>query len=176
MIASSGLENFYQQRTAYSERPVETDVSLNDQYLVYDDPDVADRFCERASDGTVTARLLLGGMTCAACTWLIEQTLGPVPGVKSALVNLQQTRLDIRFDPEQLPLSEIFSRVEGLGYRPRPFQASTQRDQMRADYRRDLRRLGVAGFGMMQVGMFAVALHAGDIQGIQEQYQGLLKQ
>ena len=28
---------------------------------------------------------------------------------------------------------------------------------------------------MMQVGMFAVALHAGDIQGIQVQYQGLLR-
>ncbi len=175
MIAASGLESFYQQRTAYSERPAEAEFSLNDQYLIYDDPDMAQRFCQREDNGSVTARLLLGGITCAACTWLIEQSLGPVPGVHSALVNLEQSRLDICFDPTQLKLSEIFSRVESLGYRPRPFHASTQREQMSAEYRRDLRRLGVAGFGMMQVGMFAVALHAGDIQGIEEQYQGLLR-
>ena len=175
MIAANGLESFYQQRTAYSERPAAAEFSLNDQYLIYDDEDMAERFSQRETDGTVTARLLLGGITCAACTWLIENSLAPVTGVRSALVNLQQSRLDVRFDPATIKLSEIFSRVESLGYRPRPFHASTQRDQMSADYRRDLRRLGVAGFGMMQVGMFAVALHAGDIQGIQEQYQGLLR-
>jgi len=46
---------------------------------------------------------------------------------------------------------------------------------MRDEYRLELRRLAVAGIGMMQVGMFAVALHAGDIQGIESQYQGLLR-
>ncbi len=175
LIAANGLENFYQQRTAYSERPVDAEFQLNDQYLIYDDAEMAQRFSQQEADGSVTARLLLGGITCAACTWLIEQSLEPITGVHSALVNLQQNRLDVRFDPEKIKLSEIFSRVESLGYRPRPFQASTQREQNASDYRRDLRRLGVAGFGMMQVGMFAVALHAGDIQGIEEQYQGLLR-
>ncbi len=175
MIAANGLDSFYQQRTAYSERPIETEVAFNDQYLIYDDAEMSGKFCQVEDDDTVTARLLLGGITCAACTWLIEQSLGSVPGIKTALVNLQQSKLDVCFDPKKIQLSEIFSRVESLGYRPRPFQASAQRDQMSSEYRRDLRRLGVAGFGMMQVGMFAVALHAGDIQGIQDQYQGLLR-
>lgn len=175
LIAANGLEQFYEHRTAYSEKPVEADVILNDQYRVYDDPAVAEKFSERNDDGTLNARILLGGMTCAACTWLVEQSLLPIPGVVSATVNLQQARLDLHFDPSQLPLSEVFSRLEHLGYRPRPFLASAQREQMTTDYRRDLRRLGVAGFGMMQVGMFAVALHAGDIQGMQSQYQGLLR-
>lgn len=175
MITSSGLDTFYQQRTAYSERPVEPQFKLNDQYLVYDDPQTAAQFADMQSDGTVQARVLLGGITCAACTWLIEQTLAPIPGISSALVNLQQSRLDVAFDPAQIKLSEIFSRLESLGYRPRPFQVSTQVEQMHADYKRDLRRLGVAGFGMMQVGMYAIALHAGEIQGIQQQYEGLLR-
>ncbi|WP_239017310.1 heavy metal translocating P-type ATPase [Seongchinamella sediminis] len=175
MIAGSGLDSFYQQRTAYSERPSANAEPDSSQYLIYDQPELAATFCENNDDGSVSARLLLGGITCAACTWLIEQTLAPVPGVVTAAVNLQQSRLDIRFDPQQLPLSEIFARVEALGYRPQPFQLSARREQLRAEYRADLRRLGVAGFGMMQVGMFAVALHAGDIQGIQEQYQGLLR-
>jgi Cu2+-exporting ATPase len=175
LIAANGLENFYQQRTAYCEHPAESDPAVLDHYLVYDDPELAATFSERADSGLVTARLLLGGLTCAACTWLIEQSLARVEGIERAAVNLQQSRLDVSFDPQRAPLSEIFSRVDALGYRPSPFQAATQRRQMQEEYRADLRRLGVAGFGMMQVGMFAIALHAGDIQGIEKQYQGLLR-
>ena len=175
LIAANGLENFYQQRTAYNLRPDEDGTPVQEAYRVYDDRELAATFCDRNSDGSLTARLLIGGITCAACTWLIEQSLSRVPGVRSALVNLQQSRLDIRFDPEQLPLSEIFARVDALGYRPRPFQTSTQRQQMAEEYRVELRRLAVAGLGMMQVGMFAIALHAGDIQGIEASYQGLLR-
>ncbi len=175
LISASGLETFYQQRTAYNERPPELPPANADQYLVYDDPQLAAGFSETGPDGAITARLLLGGISCAACTWLIEQTMMRLPGVSMALVNLQQSRLDIRFDPAQLPLSQVFARLDALGYRVRPFQASTQRLQMSREYRLELRRLAVAGLGMMQVGMFAIALHAGDIQGIEGQYQGLLR-
>ena len=175
LISASGLESFYQQRTAYNERPPEQAPANAEQYLVYDDPQLAASFTEAGPDGQTTARLLLGGISCAACTWLIEQTMARLPGVSRAVVNLQQSRLDIGFDPAQLPLSQIFARLDALGYRVRPFQASTQRTQMAGEYRLELRRLAVAGLGMMQVGMFAIALHAGDIQGIEEQYQGLLR-
>lgn len=175
LIAANGLENFYQQRTAYNDRPEAPDSASLEQYQIYDDAELAENFSETNSDGSVSARLLLGGMTCAACTWLIEQSLSRVDGVKQAQVNLQQSRLDIRFNPESLALSDIFARVDALGYSPRPFQTSTQRQQMAQEYRTELRRLAVAGFGMMQVGMFAIALHAGDIQGIEARYQGLLR-
>jgi Cu2+-exporting ATPase len=175
LIAANGLESFYQQRTAYNQRPEQGEPPSRDQYLVYDDPELAATFTSTDAQGTVSASLLLGGMTCAACTWLIEQTLGRLAGIRSARVNLQQSRLDIAFDPGQIALSEIFSRVDALGYRVRPFQASSQRQQMQDEYRGQLRRLAVAGLGMMQVGMFAIALHAGDIQGMESQYQGLLR-
>jgi Cu2+-exporting ATPase len=116
LIADSGLDAFYQQRTAFNERPQPIETGNLQQYLVYDDPELAATFTEVGADGTLSARLLLGGVTCAACTWLIEQSLSRVEGVASALVNLQQSRLDIRFDPQILPLSEIFARVETLGW------------------------------------------------------------
>ncbi len=175
LISASGLENFYQQRTTYNDRPSERDPDVLEQYLIYDDPALSTTFTETSADGEVTAKLLLGGISCAACTWLIEQTMGRLPGVSKALVNLQQNRLDIRFQPDRIKLSEIFAQVDALGYRGRPFHTSTQRQQVADEYRLELRRLAVAGLGMMQVGMFAVALHAGDIQGIESQYQGLLR-
>ncbi len=175
IIAANGLENFYQQRTAYNERPAEQDSSLLERYRIYDDPELAATFSDSTEEGLTSSSLLLGDLTCAACTWLIEQSLARMAGIDRAVVNLQQSRLDVRFDPRVVRLSEIFARLDALGYRPRPFQASSQRQQMQDEYRTDLRRLGVAGFGMMQVGMFAVALHAGDIQGIEERYRGLLR-
>ena len=174
LIAGSGLDQFYQQRTNYSERPA-ADPANTEQYRVYDDPQLAATFSTTDDAGLVTASLLLGGVTCAACTWLIEHSLANLPGVTHALVNLQQSRLDVRFDPGQQALSGIFAHIDSLGYRPRPFHSDTARQQAQADYRTDLRRLAVAGIGMMQVGMFAIALHAGDIQGIEPQYQALLR-
>jgi Cu2+-exporting ATPase len=175
LISANGLQNFYRQRTAYNQRPQAAEPALRQQYLVYDDPALAASFTDTDANGEVTARLLLGGISCAACTWLIEQTMARLPGVSMAQVNLQQSRLDIRFDPARLALSRIFNSLDALGYQVRPFQASTQRRQMGEEYRLELRRLAVAGLGMMQVGMFAIALHAGDIQGIESQYQGLLR-
>ncbi len=175
LITGSGLENFYRQRTNYNERPESQAPPNLEAFRVYDDPLLAATFSESREDGTVEVSLLLGGVNCAACTWLIEHSMNRLPGVSQALVNLQQSRLDIRFDPAHQTLSGLFAHVHNLGYRPRPYHTSTARKQASEQYRADLRRLAVAGLGMMQVGMFAIALHAGDIQGIEENYRALLR-
>ena len=175
LIADSGLGSFYRQRTNYNERPSPAEPTDSEHYRVYDDPLLADTFCTTTDTGMVETSLLLGGMSCAACTWLIEHSLSSTPGIARALVNLQQSKLDIQFDPEQQQLSSIFAHIDRLGYRPRPFHTSAARQQSMEQYRTDLRRLAVAGLGMMQVGMFAIALHAGDIQGIEPRYQALLR-
>ena len=53
-----------------------------------------------------------------------------------------------------------------LGYKPHLPLASAE-EQGRQEERRDsMKRLGVAGLGMMQVMMYAVGLYAGDAFGI----------
>lgn len=173
------MASFYQQRTAFSVRPsAETfpqESNSAARYLIYDDSELAATFTDQLDSRTCRARLLLGGMTCAACTWLIEQSLLAMPGVKKASVQLSQSRVDIEFSSGETLLSSVFQRIEALGYKARPFKASAQREQMSNEYNTGLKRLAVAGLGMMQVGMFAIALHAGDIQGIEYQYQALLR-
>lgn len=177
LIADSGMTRFYAQRTEYNQRPAEDLPGSGDeeQYRHYDDAALASTFSAEDEEGFTHVRLLLGGMTCAACTWLIEQSLARLAGIRSATVNLSQSRLDVVLDRQQLPLSRLFTRVAALGYSVQPFQANAHREQMRRDYRADLRRLSVAGIGMMQVGMFAIALHAGDLQGIAREYEQLLR-
>ena len=120
LITSSGLDAFYSQRTAYNERP-DSDDSRAEQFLIYDEPELADTFSTLDDKGLRRASLLLGGVSCAACTWLIEQSLGRLDGIDSAVVNLQQSRLDICFKPDNIPLSHIFLTIADLGYQPRPF-------------------------------------------------------
>ncbi len=175
LIDSSGMAAFYQRRTRFNERPEADAPGATTPWLIYDSPEVADTFCRTRDDGSVEARLLIGGITCAACTWLIEHVLSQVSGVINANVNLQHARLDLVFDPAQVPLSAVFARIDALGYRAQPFLAQAQRDQLDSESRQSLRRLAVAGVGMMQVGMFAVALHAGDLQGIADEYRGLIR-
>ena len=175
LITGNGMASFYQQRTAYNEKPdSDVDDQLSD-YGLYDDPALSEGFTTTDEFGTTEARILLGGITCAACTWLIEQATGQLDGVSSAVVNFDQSRLNIRFDAQQLPLGQLFSHIASLGYQPAPFYYSAQRAQLQEEQRKSLRQLAVAGLGMMQVGMFAIALHAGDLQGMAPQYQGLLR-
>lgn len=175
LITSSGLENFYQHRTAFNERPNQAELDSPKHYDLYNDPEVNRSFTRQDESGSTHARLLIGGITCAACTWLIEQTLSRLPGVETATVNLGQSRLDIAFDQQRIALGDIFQRVDQLGYKSRPFHSNIQREQLAAEHKTGLRQLAVAGLGMMQVGMFAIALHAGDLQGIETEYQQLLR-
>jgi len=175
LIADNGLQSFYNTRTAFNERPSPEQPESGHHFDLYDDPDINKGFTRQSDSGNRVARLLIGGISCAACTWLIEQTLIKLPGVQQANVNYRMSRLDVSFDPAIIRLAEIFRRVDALGYQPRPFQASTRREQMIVEHKTGLRQLAVAGLGMMQVGMFGIALHAGDIQGIEPEYQSLLR-
>ncbi len=175
LIHDSGMDRFYRQRSAHNLRPEAPDPEATSRYRIYDDPEIAGTFCTASPEGKREANLLLGGLTCAACTWLVEHSLKRQAGVDDAVVNLAQHRLRIRFDAEQVALSELFQRIEALGYTARPFTGDQRREQALRERRSALRALGVAGVGMMQVGMFAIALHAGDLQGMEPQYQRLLR-
>ncbi len=175
LIEAGGLASFYQHRTAYNERPKEALEDTQQHYVVFDDVELAATFTTIDATGKTESQLLLGGISCAACTWLIEKSLNRLPGVSRAVVSLQDARLDVQYNPEILKISEIFIHLHNLGYQPQPYEASAQARQLRSDHRTSLKRLAVAGLGMMQVGMFAIALHAGDIQGIEEKYQSLLR-
>ena len=175
LIADSHMSGFYRQRTAFSARPQEAAADLQAEFKLFDEPGLREQFTQRLPDGDESARFLVGGMTCAACTWLIEHSLAALPGVKDAQVQLEQQRLDLRYDPDLINPSTLASRVEALGYRVRPFQHSAQRELLEDEARQDLRRVAVAGIGMMQVGMFGIALHAGDMQGIAAEHQLLLR-
>ncbi len=164
------MNAFYRQRTAFPPTPSEVDPNVVDWYR---DKDWVANFTRETNDGPELA-LLVSGMSCAACTWIIEKFLNEIPEVRSVDINLSQSRVVVGLRHGCDPAKAIETLLT-LGYDVRPWRTDERLERMRADNRRDLRRLGVAGLGMMQVGMFAIALHAGDLQGIDADIQQLLR-
>ncbi|MEE4204287.1 MAG: heavy metal translocating P-type ATPase [Halieaceae bacterium] len=171
MIRGADLTAFYRQRTEYPPTPTD---DAGETASWFDDANWVSGFATTDNDGHLVVPLLVTGMSCAACTWLIERALNECDGVLDVDINLNLSRLALTLETN-VSAAPAVAMIERLGYQVRPWRTDDRLDQLRADNRRDIRRLGVAGLGMMQAGMFAVALHAGDMQGIDEHMQGLLR-
>lgn len=156
-IIDGGLEHFYQFRTENSVRPNE----LASDFAVFDLPDVQQDFVFSVSDDSAQAQLLLEGISCAACVWLIEHHLGKLEGVESVRVNATTHRCLIQWRQHSVPLSDLMAALSHIGYHPIPATQDRQQQLREKENRSALMRLAVAGFGMMQVGMVAVALYTG---------------
>jgi Cu2+-exporting ATPase len=158
-IVDGGLESFYQFRTAANDRP-ETQDQSQQRWAIYDLPEVQSEFVIPLSGNLKQANLLLEGISCAACSWLIETHLKKNTAVKSVTVNLTTHRCTIVWD-EQSPLSEIFGALSAIGYTPRPATDDQQQQLIKKENRIALFRIGVAGFGTMQAMMVAVGMYTG---------------
>jgi Cu2+-exporting ATPase len=174
MIASAGFTDFYRFRESPAQRPDPDDIDIS-QWTVYDRPELQREFVQRTEDGLCEAGLLIEGVRCAACSWLIERGLERIAGLESVEVNPSSARARIRWDPGQVDLSRLFARLAELGYRPHPASADAAQSSARREQREALKRLAVAGLGMMQVMMFAVALYAGAFQGMDPAIENFLR-
>jgi heavy metal translocating P-type ATPase len=67
-----------------------------------------------------TAELELGGMHCAACASRIQRSLGRLPAVASASVNLATTRAFVAYDPAHLSPEQLCEVVTEVGYTASP--------------------------------------------------------
>jgi Cu2+-exporting ATPase len=171
LIHQGGLDQFYKYRSALNKK---SDERVND-YAIFDNKEVQESFVVASENNTTTADLLLDGITCAACVWLIEKYLLSFDGVKKVSVNVVTHQCSLIWNTNSQALSFLMRALEQIGYRPQPFTQKQQQQQQQNQQRRLLLRLGLAGFGMMQVGMVAVALYAGEFQGIESNLEQLLR-
>lgn len=155
-IVAGGLESYYLHRSESSANPEALPGVLPDELLLLDRADIQKPFV--STSGTISeTRLLIEGITCAACGWLIEKHLKQLSGVLETALNLSNHRLFIRWDAEQVMLSDLLKTIRHIGYAAHPWQADKISEQMHADNRRALRKLGVAGLLWMQVMMASMA-------------------
>ncbi len=156
-IDAGGLSHYYQYRTQSNLKPA----NQTTQFNVYDTPSVQGEFTETLPDGQRESHLLIEGISCAACVWLLEKHVGYLDGVTEVRVNASTHRARIVWQADRVSLSAIFAAISEVGYQPLPATQNQQQAVRQRESRLALMRLAVAGFGMMQVGMAATALYAG---------------
>ncbi|GGQ23835.1 heavy metal translocating P-type ATPase [Shewanella litoralis] len=159
-IIDAGLTSYYQFRSEPGNRQTALIPEQLSQYSAYDLPEVQQDFVHKQGEIDSTS-LSIDGITCAACAWLIEHKLKPVNGVTNVLVNSTTQRAMVSWDNNAIKLSEILQLISQIGYQAAPYQVDEQEKQSKADSRKFLLRLGLAGFATMQVMMFALALYTG---------------
>jgi Cu2+-exporting ATPase len=173
-IIDQGLGDYYRHREGPGINPEALRLEPLEEMQSFDDEEIQRSFARCDEDGTKRVTLSIEGISCAACAWLIERHLRRCPGVIDASVHLGSHRAELAWDPQIAKLSGLLAAVSVIGYAAHPFQPGRAEQYARDERRRTLRRLGVAGLGMMQVMMYAVGLYAGSFQGIDDRQRALL--
>lgn len=164
-IVAAGLEDFYRYRTEKSRTAQDLVPEALKDIELYDRPELQQSFVSVDADNLREASLILEGITCAACVWLNERHVGRLPGVVEFQVNYSTHRARVKWDDSRIHLSDILRAISDIGYLAHPFDPGRQEAVHKRERSRALRRIAVAGLGMMQVMMIAVALYAGEADG-----------
>lgn len=161
-IVAGGLSDYYRHRDAMPESPREAMPPALQELGLFDHPDVQKSFVRPIGEHEKEASLILEGITCSACVWLNEQHIARQPGVTAVDINYATRRARVRWDEQQIKLSQILEAIAAIGYSAHPYDAARSELLAQKERRAALWRLFVAGFGMMQVMMYAVPVYVAD--------------
>jgi Cu2+-exporting ATPase len=175
-IRDSGLEDYYDFRTEPGLKPEAAEpAAVRPEWLAFDRPALQERLSAELPEGRREVTLLVEGVRCAACSWLIERAAGNLNGVEEIQVNPATARARVIWQPATLPLSRLLDTLARLGYRPHPVTPEAATGIALKERRAAMRRLVVAGLGMMQVMTYAVSLYAGAWQGMSDEIREFLR-
>lgn len=161
-IYASGLEGFYQRM--YDGTQLAPPPDLPKELALYDMDEVQEEFVDDLGQ-IREIHLLVEGIHCAACVWLIEHSLLNLAGIKAARVNLTGRRLHLTWDNSRVKLSAIIRRLGQIGYAAVPYDPEAAEDRLRLENRHLLYRMGFAGFTMMNLLWISIALYSGADKG-----------
>ncbi len=160
IIHSQGLASYYSKRGDAASLRAATKA----QEFPFDHEDFQRQYVQRSGDSREVS-LMIDGIHCAACIWLIEKGLSQHPGIQDVQVSLGTQRALLRWDSTRTHLSALARAIAELGYRPYPYDPSKLDQPMRARSRDLLLRMGVAGLAMLATMFLAEPLYFGDFTG-----------
>ena len=158
-IVDNDLVDYYRHRDAMPETRREAMPVELQELGLFDHPDFQKSFVRPVGEHEREAALILEGITCAACVWLNENHVARLPGVSAIEINYATRRARVRWDERQIKLSDILAAIQAIGYRAYPYDAERSEQLAHRERRSMLWRVFVAGFGMMQVMMYAFPVY-----------------
>ena len=107
---------------------------------------------------TLALDLIVDGMWCAACAWVIEKTVTRLAGVAEVTCHFSTDRMRCRYRPDRVAPDQIRASVKRLGYGIRETDQGTAGQHAQ---RREWVRLTITGLLSANVMMLSWALYAG---------------
>ncbi|MFO1153938.1 MAG: heavy metal translocating P-type ATPase metal-binding domain-containing protein [Rhodospirillales bacterium] len=164
LVHDLGLDAYYQRRTIDPSQPALKPLDQAGDTVdlsVFTTP--ANGPC---GPGVASIDLVVEGLHCAACVWLIEAVLARQPGVERARVNMTTRRLSLSWRTAEADPATLLTPVRRLGYRFVPFEARLLADAEADRERFLLRAMAVAGFAFGNVMLLSIAVWAGHGEGM----------
>lgn len=168
-ISDSGLIDYYQYRDRDAiKKPLDLVPESIRNESIYDRDSIRSRYIRSDTDGVDEITLMLEGLTCAACAWLIEKQLKKQPGIVSIEVNYTRMIARLSWRQSQIPLSKILTLIRKIGYIATPYEPRIQYKQLLEERSRQIRRIGITAALAMQIMIISVALYFGHYTGMDE--------
>lgn len=151
-----------------------TDLNLEQYYQYYSQllgkaPPVVDKldnqidylsYVYQSKDG-YGIHLMVEGLHCGACVWLIENLMRQQKNIITARVNLTTRRIQLEWNGKEEDISTHIRVIQEAGYRLIPYDPFLYEEKEKYEQRQILKQLTVAGFGFIQSMMVVIAIWAG---------------
>lgn len=160
IITGHHLEEYYEikKRSDFFARSQPAS-SVISRYSYLDEPAVKEKLAYGSQSRCMD--FYVEGVHCVACLWLIERIGKLVPGVEGVQMSLGSMVAKVTLQ-EQGSFSSVAEGLERIGYKPHPVSERRQaRDLNRVENRREMTRIGVAGFCMMNIMILFISIYAG---------------
>ena len=118
--------------------------------------------------------LLIDGITCSACIWLLEKALFSLPGILEVNINSLSQKAVIVYDEQELLVEQIIEKIYAVGYTPKAYAASQKEDELVKKRRNFYAKALVGVFATMNIMWLAIAQYGGYFSGIRSDVKDLL--
>lgn len=165
IINKFGFENYYKLR--------EIDPAVRKiKPEIEEEIDISEFIFDHGED-VFSVSLMVQGLHCAACVWLIENILKKHKDVVVARINLSKKTLFLKWQGDKKTGNELAHLISEIGYKLLPFDEEVFNTMEKKYSDSILRALAVAGFGVGNVMLFSFSLWFSDVLDMGEAMRNL---
>ena len=143
VLERNDLCTYYTLDTTPGHAPV---IHASGKYAYLDEPTIARQLIAFEAGTRRGVRLLVPGMHCASCVWLLEQLYAIDPGIVESRVDFLRKEVSVQFDHSATSLRKVVELFSSLGYEPEINLGSLEQKAESSATRSLVAKVGVAGF------------------------------
>ncbi|BAE53172.1 Cation transport ATPase [Paramagnetospirillum magneticum AMB-1] len=169
LLEGLGLEQYYSRRTNDPAARLLRPDDDADRYHDFSAHVITD-----GDKGESSLHLMIEGLHCGACIWLIESLLNKQTGVTWARVNMTTRRLVVRWHTGETEPGVLLAPVISVGYRLVPYDPERLGLETQRQEKELLRAMAIAGFAAGNVMLLSVSVWAGHFSYMGPATRGLM--